>query len=281
MLAQLFGALVNIILDPILIFGMFGLPEMGIRGAAIATVCGQWTAAVLGFLLHIIQNKEIHFEWKGFRFEWNIVGMIYRVGAPTILTQAIGSVMVAAMNRILGSFTSVAVTFFGVYYKLQSFLFMPMNGLGQGTLPIVGFNYGAKNPGRIRAAAKVSLVSGACIGLVGTAVFLLFPKALLGIFSASPEMLALGVPALRTIAVIFALSSVTMITGYLISGLGNGTVNMVATAIRQIVVLLPMVALLGHMFGVERVWFAFWISEAVAAVYALYELRRHFRKLEE
>jgi putative MATE family efflux protein len=281
MLAQLFGALVNIILDPILIFGMFGLPEMGIRGAAIATVCGQWTAAVLGFLLHIIQNKEIHFEWKGFRFEWNIVGMIYRVGAPTILTQAIGSVMVAAMNRILGSFTSVAVTFFGVYYKLQSFLFMPMNGLGQGTLPIVGFNYGAKNPGRIRAAAKVSLVSGACIGLVGTAVFLLFPKALLGIFSASPEMLALGVPALRTIAVIFALSSVTMITGYLISGLGNGTVNMVATAIRQIVVLLPMVALLGHLFGVERVWFAFWISEAVAAVYALYELRRHFRKLEE
>lgn len=230
MLAQLAGAVVNIALDPILIFGLFGFPQLGIRGAAIATVLGQWSAAGIGLVLHLVQNREVHFEWKGFRLEKDIAGAIYRVGAPTILMQAMGSVMVAGMNLILGTFTSLAVTFFGVYYKLQSFLFMPMNGLGQGTLPIIGFNFGAKDFKRVEEAAKVSILSGMCIGLIGTVIFMAAPSALLLLFSASDEMLMVGIPGLRIIAVTFALASATMIIGYIISGLGNGTVNMAAAA---------------------------------------------------
>lgn len=281
MLAQIAGAIVNIVLDPILIFGFLGFPEMGIQGAAIATVCGQWSAAVMGFVLHIAQNKEIHFDFKGFKFEKAIVSSIYKVGAPTIFMQAMGSVMVAVMNLILGTFTSLAVTFFGAYYKLQSFLFMPMNGLGQGTLPIVGFNYGAKNLTRVKKAARASILSGMCIGVIGTIVFMAIPAILLKLFSASNAMLTVGIPGLRIIAATFAFASATMIIGYIISGLGNGNVNMIATAFRQLIILLPAVYLIGKISGdISAVWFAFWISEIVAFVFALYQLKRNIRRVE-
>jgi putative MATE family efflux protein len=279
MLAQLFGALVNIILDPILIFGLLGLPKMGIKGAAVATVCGQWMAALLGLVLHILQNKEIHFEIKGFRFERKIISMIYKVGGPTIIVQAIGSIMVACMNLILATFTSLAVTFFGVYYKLQSFLFMPMNGLGQGTLPIVSFNYGAKNINRVKKTVSVSIVSGVTIGLIATIIFMIVPESLLGLFTPSNQMLSIGIPALRIISVTFAISSATMIIGYIISGLGNGMVNMISTAIRQIIVLLPMAYLFGKMFGTQGVWYAFWVSEVIALLFASYQLVRKLKKI--
>ncbi|MDO4330332.1 MAG: MATE family efflux transporter [Lachnospiraceae bacterium] len=281
MLAQIAGAIVNIIFDPILIFGLFGFPEMGIRGAAIATVCGQWVAALMGLVLHVVQNQEIHFEFKGFRFEKDIIKSIYKVGAPTILMQAMGSIMVAVMNLILGMFTSLAVAFFGVYYKLQSFLFMPMNGLGQGTLPIIGFNYGAKDFKRVKEAAKVSILSGMGIGIIGTMIFMAIPSVLLTLFSASDGMLTIGISGLRIIAVTFVFASATMIIGYIISGFGNGTVNMIATALRQLLILLPAVYLIGTIRGVSAVWFAFWISELAAFAYALHELKRHLAKAEE
>ena len=279
MVAQIVGALVNIILDPILIFGLFGAPAMGIRGAAIATVLGQWAAAVMGLLLHVIQNKEIHFQWKDFHFDRQIVGAIYKVGAPTILMQAMGSTMVACMNLILGTFTTFAVTFFGIYYKLQSFLFMPMNGLGQGTLPIVGFNYGARNFDRVKEAARVAILSGIGIGFVGTLVFVAIPGTLLSLFAASGETLLIGVHGLRIIAITFALGSATMIIGYIISGLGNGMVNMLATAMRQLLILLPLVYVLGHTWGIHAVWYAFLVSETCALLYALWQLKKNLRRV--
>lgn len=278
MLAQLSGAVVNLILDPILIFGLFGCPELGITGAAIATVTGQWTAAVFGLLLNYVQNKEIHFVFRGFRMRQENVAAIYRVGAPTILTQAFGSVMVAAMNSVLVQFSSTAVAFFGVYYKLQSFLFMPMNGLGQGSLPIVGYNFGARNPERVRQTCRTTRTVAACIGLIGTVVFLVFTRQLLALFSASEEMIALGVPALRIIALSFAPASVTMVIGYAVSGLGNGMVHMLGTAFRQLVILLPFVLLFGALGGINAIWFAFWISELFALVFAVLYFRKELKK---
>lgn len=233
MLAKMAGAVVNIILDPLMIFGIGFFPEMGIAGAAIATVIGQWTAVVIGLILNYVQNKEIHFVFCHFHMCKDNIRLIYKVGAPTIVMQAFGSIMVAAMNMILVMFSTTAVAFFGVYFKLQSFLFMPMNGLGQGTLPIIGYNYGAKNPTRIKAACKVAILTGGAIGAVGTLVFLAIPGQLLWLFSASQAMLSIGVPALRIISATFLFASVTMIIGYIISGLGNGTVNMIAAAMRQ------------------------------------------------
>lgn len=279
MFAQLAGAAANIILDPILIFGYFGAPALGITGAAIATVIGQWIAAVIGLVLNKVQNREIRFVWKNLRFEKADLIAIYRVGAPTILTQAFGSLMVAGINLILGAYSVTAVAFFGVYYKLQSFLFMPMNGLGQGSLPIVGYNMGAKNQKRVEETCRTALGVAAGIALVGILIFEAVPGILLSFFKASEAMLQLGIPALRIIAPTFLPAAVTMVTGYLISSMGNGLVNMLATALRQLVILLPAVWLLGMAAGIGYVWYAFWISEAAAIVYALFMLRRHMKKL--
>jgi len=279
MLAQMAGAVVNLILDPLMIFGIGCFPEMGIAGAAVATVLGQWVAAVIGLILNYVQNQEIHFVFKGFCFKRANLVRIYKVGAPTILMQAFGSIMVGIMNMILVMFSTTAVAFFGAYYKLQSFLFMPMHGLGQGSLPIIGYNYGAGNRERVRETCKTSIFVGAIIGAVGTAVFFLFPRQLLLMFSAGEVMLVIGVPALRIISLTFVFASVTMIIGYTVSGLGNGMVNMIATALRQLVLLLPFVFLLGKTGGISLVWYAFWISEIVAFGFAVYELFRKLRSL--
>lgn len=272
MFAQMAGAVVNIVLDPILIFGYLGAPKLGITGAAVATVIGQWTAALIGFILNYVQNKEIHFVWKCVRFQKKDLIAIYKVGAPTILTQAFGSIMVAGMNLILGMYSDTAVAFFGVYFKLQSFLFMPMNGLGQGSLPIVGFNTGAKNWKRVKDTCKAALVLATGIACVGVVVFESVPGILLSFFQAGDEMIRIGIPALRIIAPTFVLAAATMVMGYLISGLGNGMVNMMGTAIRQIIILLPVVWLISRLWGIGAVWYAFWISETIAFLYAFFRL---------
>lgn len=281
MVAQLVGALVNLVLDPILIFGYFGLTPLGIEGAAIATVIGQWSAAIIGIILNIVQNKEIHFVFKNYHFDKNNVIEIYKVGLPTILTQGFGSIMVAAINAILIMFSSTAVAFFGVYFKLQSFLFMPMNGLGQGCLPIVGFNYGAKNVERVLKTWDTVKKIAIGLSLIGMVVFILCPQILLNLFSASDAMKAIGVPALRIISISFVFASLTMVIGYFVSGLGNGMVNMLATALRQLIILLPCVLLFGYFGGIHMVWFAFWISEVSAFGYAYYSLKKELlKKLE-
>jgi Na+-driven multidrug efflux pump len=269
MLSLIAGAVTNLILDPLLIFGLCGLPELGVPGAAIATVIGQWVSAAVAIWLNAKKNPTVNLQRRGYKMSGAVVGQIYKVGFPTIVTQSIGSIMVAAINAILIHFSASAVAFFGAYYKLQNFLFMPMNGLGQAAIPIVGYCYGAKNYGRIRNCIRVELPAAIVISLIATAVFMIFPRQLLGFFSPSADMLAIGVPALRTISVTFAFASSTMILGYSMSGLGNGVVNMLGTGIRQLVIFVPLAYVFASVAGVDMVWYAMWISEAAALIYAI------------
>ena len=278
MLTLVAGAVTNLVLDPILIFGLLGLPAMGVRGAAIATVIGQWVAAVYAVLLNRFRNPAVQPRLKGYRLEGRILADIYRVGLPTIVTQALGSVMVSAVNAILMPVSPTSVAFFGVYYKLQNFLFMPMNGLGQAAIPIVGYNYGAGRQERVQAAFRTAVPMAAGVALLATAVFCAVPGPLLSLFDADREMLAIGIPALRIISVTFVFAAVTMILGYAASGLGNGFVNMVGTGLRQVVILVPLVWILAKTAGVASVWYAFWAAEPAAAVYAVFSSLRLLRK---
>ena len=268
MISLIIGAVLNIILDPIMIFGLFGCPAMGIRGAAIATVIGQIAGAIAALLFNRFKNPLIHVSFKNYHFDWQDVADIYRVGLPTIIMQAIGSVMTFVVNSMLLSVSTTAVAFFGVYYKLQNFLMMPINGLGQAAIPIVGYNFGAKKSERVHQAWKVLLPTGIVIALCGTLIFCALPKQLLHLFSASPEMLVLGIPALRIISISFAFAAVTILCGYFASGLGNGMVNMISAAIRQLVLLIPCLWFLIKTFGITYGWYAFWIAEIVACIYS-------------
>lgn len=278
MISLVVGALTNIILDPIMIFGYFGFPALGISGAAIATVIGQWLGALVALVLNGVMNPEIRFEKPEALIDMKAIGAIYKVGVPTIVMQAMGSVMLTAFNSVLLPVSSTAVAFFGVYYKLQNFLFMPMNGLGQAAIPIVGFNYGAKNGERIQAAIRCVLGAGVVIGLVGTLIFMVFPRQLLLLFSASAAMLEIGVPALRIISLIFCLTSVTIIIGYCGSGLGNGVINMVAAALRQLIVLVPLAILFLKIGGLDKIWFSLWGSEVIAFGYAVIRFRIELKR---
>ena len=277
MCTQLTGAVINIVLDPILIFGYFGAPRLEVVGAAVATVAGQIVAAIIAVIINIKRNPDIHIRLREIRWNRVVAGEIYRVGLPTIVMQAIGSVMTFAVNGILLGVSSTAVAFFGIYYKLQNFLMMPVNGLGQAAIPVVGFNYGSGQSDRVNQAWKVLLPTGVVFALCGTAVFLLFPVQLLGLFSASDEMLAFGVPALRIISVTFLFAVTTILCGYFASGLGNGVVNMIGGALRQLVVLVPCLWLLIRTMGIEKAWFAFWVSEVVACAYSLWATKKELR----
>lgn len=276
MISLIVGAVTNIILDPIMIFGLLGFPALGIRGAAIATVIGQWLGAATALFLNTKWNKEIRVTFHGFRLDPDMIKRIYKVGFPTILTQAMGSVMISAMNAILMPYSSTAVAFFGAYYKLQNFLFMPINGLGQAALPIVGYNFGSKNKDRIRQVLKAAIMAAVVMAAAAMVIFLIFPRQLLLLFSASDDMLALGIPALRIISITFLFFSVTTVIGFSLTGLGNGLVNMISCVLRQLVLLVPSAWLLGKAGGVGMIWFAFWISEAVAMVYSIFSLKREF-----
>lgn len=278
MVSLVVGAVTNIILDPILIFGLIGFPALGIRGAAIATVIGQWLGAAVALLLNAFRNPEVKFVFRGFHFSGKRLLAIYQVGLPTIVMQAMGSIMISAVNSILMPFSATAVAFFGVYYKLQNFLIMPLQGLGQAAIPIVGFNYGAKNEKRILEMLRVMLPAAVVVMLIGTALFCIFPAQLLQLFSAGEDMLAIGVPTLRIISITFALTAVTTILGYSMSGLGDGLINMLGTAIRQLILLVPMLWLFSKLFGISHAWYAFWISEGVAALYAALASQRGLKK---
>lgn len=198
-----------------------------------------------------------------------------------MVTQGIGSIMVVGLNRILYLFSSTAVAFFGVYYKLQNFLYMPINGLAQGLIPIVGYNYGRKNMDRVTGALKIALQGAVALMVCGTAIFCLFPGQLLALFDAGSKMLEIGIPALRIISVVFTLTGITVTIGYYFSGLGNGLVNMVSSLIRQLVLLMPLAYLFGNRLGLGATWYAFWISEAAACIFAVWSCLRKNRELKK
>lgn len=264
MITQTVGAVTNIILDPIFIFGYFGVPAFGVKGAAIATVIGQIIAAVLALIMNIKVNTDIDFSLKGFKPDIKIIGMIYKVGLPSIIMQSIGSVMVFCLNKILIVFSSTAVAVFGVYFKLQSFVFMPVFGLNNGLIPIMAYNYGAKKKDRMIKTIKCGLLIAFSIMSVGMVVFELFPDAILAIFEASDNMLAMGKVALRTIAIHFPVAAICIVLGSAFQALGNAVYSMFVSIARQLVVLIPVAYALSKLGNVNYVWWCFPIAEIMS-----------------
>lgn len=277
MVAQLCGALTNIILDPILIFGLLGCPAMGITGAATATVIGQFVTLSVAAFLNFKKNKEIHFNFRGFKPNLVVISEIYKVGVPSILLASIGSVMTYAMNLILGAFTMTAVAVFGVYFKLNSIIFMPVFGMNNALVPIIAYNYGAKNKKRITGTLKVGIIIILCIMSLGTLVFELFPGYLLSMFNASPEMLEIGVPALRTIAIHFPIAAICIIFISCFQALGMGVASMIISFVRQLVVLLPAAYLLSLTGILSNVWWSFPIAECCCLIVSSFFMRRVFK----
>ena len=264
MITQTVGAVTNIILDPIFIFGYFGVPAFGVKGAAIATVIGQIIAAVLALIMNIKVNTDIDFSLKGFKPDIKIIGMIYKVGLPSIIMQSIGSVMVFCLNKILIVFSSTAVAVFGVYFKLQSFVFMPVFGLNNGLIPIMAYNYGAKKKDRMIKTIKCGLLIAFSIMSVGMVVFELFPDAILALFEASDNMLAMGKVALRTIAIHFPIAAICIVLGSAFQALGNAVYSMFVSIARQLVVLIPVAYALSKLGNVNYVWWCFPIAEIMS-----------------
>lgn len=264
MITQTVGAVTNIILDPIFIFGLFGVPAFGVKGAAIATVIGQIIAAVLALIMNIKVNTDIDFSLKGFKPDIKIIGMIYKVGLPSIIMQSIGSVMVFCLNKTLIVFSSTAVAVFGVYFKLQSFVFMPVFGLNNGLIPIMAYNYGAKKKDRMIKTIKCGLLIAFSIMSVGMVVFELFPDAILALFEASDNMLAMGKVALRTIAIHFPIAAICIVLGSAFQALGNAVYSMFVSIARQLVVLIPVAYALSKLGNVNYVWWCFPIAEIMS-----------------
>ena len=253
MITQGTGAIINIILDPILIFGLLGFPAMGVTGAAVATVAGQIVGGIMGVVINEKVNHEIKLIWKGFRPSLQMIGAIYRVGVPSIIMQAIGSLMTYGMNLILISFTSTATAVFGVYFKLQSFIFMPIFGLNNGMIPIVAYNYGAGKKERLIKTVKLSVAYAMAVMVIGFLIFQTLPQVLLQWFNASDRMMEIGVPALRIISISFLLAGFCIICGSVFQALGNGVYSMVVSIARQLVVLLPVAFLLSKLGNVNYV----------------------------
>ncbi|MBR6555595.1 MAG: MATE family efflux transporter [Clostridia bacterium] len=278
MIAQGAGAILNIILDPILIFGIFGIPGMGIAGAALATVIGQIAAMLVGLYLHHRYNDEVLIKPLEFRLHRETIATILQVGIPSMLMMAIGSVMSYGLNRILFTFSATAVAVFGAYFKLQSFVFMPVFGMNNGIVPIIAYNYGYKRPDRIKQTMKLGM--GCAIGYMtlGTLAFLLIPDVLLGFFDASPELLAIGVPALRTICLCFPFAAFSIVAGSVFQALGNGVYSLVMSVCRQLVVLLPVAYLLAQLGNVDLVWLSYPIAEVASGTLCAIFLIRIFKQ---
>ena len=279
MFTQGIGAIVNIIMDPILIFGLFGLPKMGVAGAAAATVIGQIVGGILSVWFNQSKNYEVRIQMKGFRPSSSVIGQIYGIGVPSIIMQAIGSVMNYGMNRILIAFTSTATAVFGVYFKLQSFIFMPVFGLNNGVIPIIAFNYGAKNKERVISAIKHSVVYAVTIMILGLILFQTVPGPLLQMFSASETMIKLGIPALKIISLSFILAGFCIASGSVFQALGKSVYSMFVSVARQLVVLLPVAYGLAKLGDVNLVWWAIPIAELMSLAMTVFFMLKVFRKI--
>ncbi len=281
MITQGTGAIINIILDPVLIFGWFGLPAMGLAGAALATVIGQWCAAIIAMGLNLKYNKELKLLRRHALPDRNVIGKIMNVGIPSIIMVGIGSVMNFGINQILQGFSETATGVFGIYFKLQSFFFMPLFGINNAVISIVAFNYGARKPERMMGTLKLAAITGLCIMLVGLAAFQFLPELLLGIFDPTPEFMAMGIRALRTISFCFPVAAVCIILGSTFQALGTGIYSTIVSLCRQLVVLLPAAYLLSLTGDVNLVWWAWPIAEGMGlALTVLFFLRNYRRKVK-
>lgn len=266
MILQGTGAIINIILDPVFIHGWWGMPRMGVAGAAVATVIGQCTGAVLGIYLNLRHNPEVQLHVKFMKPNWKVIAPILEVGIPSVVMNGIGSVMNFGMNQILQGFNEVATGVFGIYYKLQSLFFMPLFGINNATISILAYNYGARKPKRIVHTLKLATAVAVCIMLVGLAVFQLFPQALLGIFNPTEEFLAIGVKALRILCLPFPVAAICISLGASFQALGKGSYSTVVSLCRQLIVLLPAAYLLSLTGSVDNVWWSFPIAEVMSAL---------------
>jgi putative MATE family efflux protein len=281
---QLLGAITNIVLDPILIFGLLFFPESGVKGAAIATVVGQ-ICAMLYALKLVLRNKNgLKLNLKKFHYTSNITGEIFKVGIPAIFMHMLGSIMISGINLILAGFSGTAVAVFGAYFKLQSFVYMPVFGLTQGIMPIVGYNYGAKNKHRVLETVKYGCIYACVIMLTGTTLFLIFPRQLLMLFSSTSQMESIGIGCLRIISIGFVFSGVSIVLSTVFQALGKAQVSLIISFARQIIILLPVAFICSKLIGLSGVWIAFPISEIVALIvsgyFAIKVYREKVRDLE-
>ena len=274
MTSQLTGAITNIILDPILIFGLLGAPKMGVTGAAVATVIGQCVAALVAGFCNHRYNHDVKLKFHGFRLDFHIIGTIYAVGIPTIIMQSIGSVMTYCMNRILIEFSSTATAVFGVYFKLQSFFFMPVFGLNNGITPIIAYNYGTGQRKRMLKTIKLSMLVAFCLTFIGFLCFEGIPQILLGMFNASDELLTIGVPALRIIGIHYLIAWFCIVSGTVFQALGKAFFSMIVSIMRQLFVLIPAAYILAKLGGLHVVWWSFPIAEVISLMVSSFFLVR-------
>lgn len=278
MVTQLIGAVLNCILDPIMIFGLLGCPALGTTGAALATVLSQIIAMSIGFFINVRFNHDVQLHLRGFRPDGAILGEIVRIGLPAAVQQSLMSVLTVGLNRILMPFSQTAVSFYGVYYKLQNFLFMPVYGLNNALIPMIGYNFGAKNRCRIERITRYALYLAVGIMAAGTVLFEALPVPLLRLFDASDAMLALGVPAIRIISASFCFAGASVILSGCMQGLGRGSESLWVALLRQLIVILPAAVLLARL-SLNAVWLAFPLAEAAGLAAALLLHRRVTRRL--
>ena len=279
MITQSTGAIINIILDPILIFGLFGMPKMGVAGAAIATVTGQICAAILAITFNLTKNPDVHICFKGFKPQIIFVKNILSVGIPSIIMSSVGSAMTFGMNKILITFSSTAVAVFGVYFKLNSFVFMPVFGLNNGMVPIVSYNYGAQNKKRLTKTIKLAIMYAVCIMLIGIMLFQFMPDVLLKLFDASDHMLEIGIPALRVISLSFAFAGICIVISSSLQALGHGFLSMMISITRQLIILLPSAYILAKIGGIHAVWWSFNIAEIASLTLSLLFFKHMYNKI--
>ena len=278
MITQSMGAIINIILDPILIHGQLGLPAMGIAGAAWATIIGQWSSAILGIIFNLTCNPEVHLHPKYFRLRRKTVAPILTVGIPSVVMNGIGSVMTFGMNQILQGFRETATSVFGVYFKLQSFFFMPLFGLNNATISIIAYNYGARRPERIMKTLKISSISALILMITGMLIFQVAPELLLSMFNPSQDFMTMGCAALRTISFAFPIAAVCIALSASFQALGNGIYSTIISLARQLIVLLPAAYLLSLSGDVNLVWWSYPIAEIISGALTFYFFLRIYRQ---
>lgn len=279
MLTQSIGAIINIILDPIFIFGIFGMPKMEVAGAALATVTGQIVAFMLALIFNIKYNHDISFQFKGFKPNLHIIKQIYSVGIPSIIMLSIGSIMTFGMNSILISFSTTATAVFGVYFKLQSFVFMPIYGLNNGMIPIIAYNLGARKIDRMFKTINLAIVYAIGIMIIGVIIFEFMPQTLLAFFNASPDMIKIGTTALRIIAIHFILAGYSIVCSAVFQAVGKGTYSLLTSLIRQLFVLLPTAYILSFFGNIDLIWLSFPIAEVVAVIISAFLFMRTKNRL--